>query len=200
MLAVDVRKATESDVGPLSKTLARAFEDDPVMTFLYPGLHRMERFFGGFELKLHLPNGGVYATDDHSGAAIWAPPGKWRTSFRDVIGVTPGLLRVTGTRLVRALRTMTAVEGKHPKEPLHWYLAVLGTEPSMQGKGVGSALLQPVLERCDTEGTPAYLESSKESNIPFYRRHGFEVTEEIQLPNGPKVWGMWRDPQPPGPR
>jgi ribosomal protein S18 acetylase RimI-like enzyme len=191
---ITVRKATRDDVEPLSRALARAFHDDPVMEFLYPGAHRKEAFFRGFELKLHLPKGDVYTTDDHAGGAIWAPPDEWRTTGLDVLRVAPGLLRVTGSRLVRALRTMTAVEGKHPKEP-HWYLAVLGTDTSQQGKGVGSALLAPVLERCDAEGTPAYLESSKESNIPFYRRHGFEVTDEIQLPKGPKVWPMWRDPQ-----
>jgi GNAT superfamily N-acetyltransferase len=187
--------ATTADVGALSKALARAFEDDPVMSWLYPGLPRIERFMSGYELKLHLPHGSVYTTDDVAGGAIWAPPGKWRTSFADVIGVAPGLLRTTGRRLVRALGTMRAVESKHPAEP-HWYLAVLGTDPSHQGKGVGSALMTPILERCDAEDTPAYLESSKESNIGFYRRHGFEVTDEIQLPKGPKVWPMWRDPQP----
>jgi GNAT superfamily N-acetyltransferase len=192
---VTVRNATRADVPTLSRALARAFEDDPVMSWLYPGLHRMEAFFRGYELKLHLHHGAVYTTDEVEGAAIWAPPNEWRTSGLDVLRVAPGLLRVTGTRLMRGLRTMNAVESRHPKEP-HWYLAVLGTDRSKQGKGVGSALLAPVLQRCDIEGMPAYLESSKESNIPFYRRHGFEVTDEIQLPKGPKVWPMWRDPQP----
>jgi GNAT superfamily N-acetyltransferase len=84
----------------------------------------------------------------------------------------------------------------HPEEP-HWYLAVLGTATDHQGKGVGSALMAPVLAKCDAEGIPAYLESSKESNIPFYRRHGFEVSGEVNVKNGPKLWPMWRDPQPP---
>jgi GNAT superfamily N-acetyltransferase len=101
-----------------------------------------------------------------------------------------------GADTPRALALLSQVEKVHPKEP-HWYLAVLGTAPEHQGKGVGSALMKPILDRCDGEGVPAYLESSKESNIPFYKRHGFEVTGEIQAKNGPKVWPMWRDPQPP---
>jgi GNAT superfamily N-acetyltransferase len=191
----DVRKATAADVDGLSRALARAFWDDPVLPWLYPGTKRLEGFFRGYELKLHLPHGAVYTTDDLAGGAIWAPPNEWRTSARDLVRVAPRLLWYTGTRLVRSIRTMTAVESKHPKEP-HWYLAALGTDPSHQGKGVGTALMQPILDRCDTDGEPAYLESSKESNIPFYRRFGFEVTGEIQLPNGPMVWPMWRDPRP----
>ena len=96
----------------------------------------------------------------------------------------------------RALRVVTTIERQHPRTP-HWYLAVLGTDPIHQGKGIASALLAPILERCDREGIGAYLESSKESNIAFYRRHRFEVTGEIALPGGPKVWPMWRDPRPP---
>ena len=59
---------------------------------------------------------------------------------------------------------------------------MLGTDPIHQGKGIGSALLAPVLDRCDRDGIGAYLESSKQSNIAFYRRHRFEVTGEIVLP------------------
>jgi ribosomal protein S18 acetylase RimI-like enzyme len=74
---------------------------------------------------------------------------------------------------------------------------VLGTAAGSQGKGVGSAVLAPVLKRCDEDGIGAYLESSKESNIAFYNRHGFEVTRELPLPSGgPSVWLMWREPKP----
>src|SRR5213078_4575676 len=64
----------------------------------------------------------------------------------------------------------------------------LGTDPPRQGEGIGSALLAPVLELCDRDHVPAYLESSKEQNVAFYSRHGFRVTDELHLPKGPPVW------------
>ena len=108
-------------------------------------------------------------------------------------------LGLTTTRLI-GLRVMMCAQGllyfasHHPKER-HWYLQMLGTEPASQSRGLGSAILGPVLDRCDREGERVYLESSKERNIPFYARHGFEVTQEIQVPRGPVVWAMWREPR-----
>ena len=93
------------------------------------------------------------------------------------------------------MRGMTVIDRHHLREP-HYYLAVLGTEPEKQGKGFGAAMLAPVLDRCDAEGALAYLESSKERNIPFYERHGFVVQETLQLPDGPPLWPMIREPRP----
>lgn len=192
---VETRKATAADVPALSETLALAFHDDPVMTWIYPTHERRRRFLEINIAKLHLRHGGSYTTDGVEGAALWDPPGHWKLSARDMIRTGPAMFRVTGRNVVRGTRLMNAIDRKHPKEP-HWYLAVLGTRPEHQGKGIGSALMAPVLERCDTEGIPAYLESSKESNVPFYERHGFEVTEELPLPGGgPSIWLMWREPR-----
>lgn len=90
---------------------------------------------------------------------------------------------------------LNGVEKKHP-HTLHYYLLALGVVPEMQGRGLGTQLMRPILERCDRDGIPAYLESSKEINVPLYERNGFKVTEEYTVSGGgPRIWLMWRDPQ-----
>ena len=196
--AVSVRKAVRDDVPGLSRTLGRAFDDDPVMAWFLPDEERRRRHLPGFmsALTRHstLPHGHVYTTDGWLGGALWNPPGTWQTSLVGQFRLMPSMVRALGGRFVTVAKAFTTIEKHHPKEP-HWYLLMLGTEPDKQGQGIGSALMAPVLETCDREGLPAYLESSKEKNIPFYSRHGFEVTGELTLPDGPTMWPMWRNPR-----
>ncbi len=137
--------------------------------------------------------GATFVTDPVRGAAIWQAPSPPQLGFWRQTSLAFRLLLIAGTGYSRALRLGEAIEKQNPKQP-HWYLAILGTEPEAQGRGIGSALLQPILERCDKQGATAYLESSKQSNIPFYQQRGFEVIGEISVPDGPTVWPMLRRP------
>ena len=193
-----VRRATTQDLESVTATLARAFEDDPVMEWFFPDpavrAKRIERLF---ELRVEslLGQEETYTTDDHLGAAVWAQPNRWEMPPLSGLLLTLRMLPLTRGRTPLLARGWTMIDAEHPPEP-HYYLAILGTEPGAQGSGVGSALLQPVLDDCDRNEIPAYLESSKESNLAFYGRHGFRVTGEMDLPEGPHIWLMWRDPRP----
>ncbi len=198
---IQVRRAGLEDARPLASVLARAFEDDPVAVYLFTHSRTRERalrrFFGIQLAHGYLPAGEVWTTEDLAGAALWAPPSKARPTPRDLVQMLPVLPYLAGRRMLRAVSMIARMEALRPSEE-HWYLATLGTEPQRQGQGVGSALLRRVLSRCDEEGMPAYLESSKERNVPFYRRHGFEVMSELHLPReGPTLWLMWREARPP---
>lgn len=190
------RVVNDEDIKPVAAALARAFDDDPVMSWLF-GEHqarrltRLRRFFT-HEAKRHRIHGQVLTTPDHAGGAFWDAPGRWRSSWFQILRSLPVFGPAIGPRMPRALRGLSMIERAHPHEP-HWYLAVLGTDPSAQGRGVGGSLMQPVLDRCDEQGLGAYLESSKEQNLAYYARFGFEVTGELTLPNGPPVWPMWRE-------
>lgn len=192
-----VRQATADDIAPLSSALARAFADDPVMTWLFPQSRQLQRVGAYFAAELRhvsLRHGLTFTTPGIQGGAIWLPPDQWQFKPREILRTLPATVRAFGRRLPRALGTLMQVEKKHPRAS-HYYLATLGTDPAFQGKGVGSALLRPVLDRCDAEGMPAYLESSKERNVAFYGRHGFTVTDELDLAGGPRLWLMWREPR-----
>ena len=105
----------------------------------------------------------------------------------------PALVAAFGRRLIAARDVDETMQGNHPEEP-HWYLAVIGSDPTVRSKGYGHALMHSRLERCDAEYAPAYLESSNPDNVPYYTRFGFEVTSEIVLPSGgPTIWPMWRE-------
>jgi GNAT superfamily N-acetyltransferase len=188
-----------ADVPALANALARAFHDDPVSIWSCkperPRPRMLERFHAT-RLRQLLEHEEVWTDESLRVAALWAPPGQWRESPRQDLEIARCLLHPRLIwRLPLLARGFGGMELQHPRSPPHWYLAVLGTDPPAQGQGLGSAALAPVLERCDGDGVGAYLESSKQSNIAFYARHGFKVTREIQLPRGPKLWAMWRDPR-----
>jgi GNAT superfamily N-acetyltransferase len=194
---MNVRRAQRADLDPLCAALARAFDDDPVMAWMFPDdgtrLERNERFFK-LRVRGLLSRDEVYTTDEHAGAACWAEPGRWEMGPIEGFRFALRVAAMTRTRTPVLARGWQVVDNAHPREP-HWYLAILGTEPNRQGEGIGSALLQPVLDDCDRNEVPAYLESSKEENLAFYARHGFRVTDELTLPEGPPIWPMWREPR-----
>jgi ribosomal protein S18 acetylase RimI-like enzyme len=199
-LAVTVRKARMAEVPTLIDVMARAFDDDPIANFFAAqDEKRQDRIRNMMAVglrKLTMPYNETYTTEDLLGAAQWTPPGKWKLGMLQQIFLIPSMVRTTSVRrLPKVMGGLAAIEKKHPHEP-HFYLLALGVEPEYQGRGVGTSLMRPVLERCDRERIPAYLESSKERNVPLYERNGFRVTEEMVVPNGgPKIWLMWRDPQ-----
>ncbi len=180
--------------------MARAFEDDPAFRWVIPDdrkrLGALNVLFGSL-LRRTLPIDfyETYTTPDVAGLALWARPGAWRLPTMLMLPTVPKLLRAFGLgATLRMARMMQRLEKAHPHEP-HWYLAGLGTDPPHQRTGVGSALVRPVLDRCDRERLPAYLETQRADNVPYYERFGFRVTGELDIvEGGPHMWLMWRDP------
>lgn len=194
-----IRRARVEDVPALSEMLARAFLDDPVASWAWKPDDLRERALRRFQavrLRQLLVHEEVWTSEDLSCAALWAPPGHWHSSLLEVAALAPCFMRA---RLIGRMPLVALgwekLEREHPRKPPSFYLAVLGTEPAAQGRGLGSAVLRGVLDQCDADGVAAYLESSKERNVDFYARHGFRVTGEVQLLRGPKMWKMWRDPR-----
>ncbi|MDQ3702770.1 MAG: GNAT family N-acetyltransferase [Chloroflexota bacterium] len=79
----------------------------------------------------------------------------------------------------------------------HWYLLLLGTDPTQRRTGVGSALVRHGTARADAAGLPCYLDTMNEANLAFYGRHGFEIVHEgVITTGGLRTWGLRRHPVP----
>jgi GNAT superfamily N-acetyltransferase len=170
--------------------LARAFAADPFFAYLAGDApERGQRMRDGWRAILRHASDGLSATwttDDLAGAAIWIPPGRSASGGLDQVRMLPALGRLAGWgRLRRVSAALETLERRrHGLAPLpHWYLSALGVEPERQGEGLGSALLGPVLTVADTSEVPCYLETAVGRSVLLYERHGFDVVEELILPN-----------------
>lgn len=199
---VEVRRAAPDDVERLKGVLARAFDDDPFLNwFIRQDDKRAQRLERAMEVALTKMSNGMNETwtgAQFEGGALWRRPGEVKMSALQSLVLTPPFASVTGwSGLGRFINAMNQFEKKHehyaPGE--HYYLFVLGVEPSLQGRGIGGQLMKPVLDRADAEGRPCYLESSNPRNVPFYERHGFRVMEQLKAhPTAPLVACMLREP------
>lgn len=197
------QRASNRDLAAIAAVLADAFFDDPVMAWLLPGAggrqRRLRVFFATMLRHEILRHGGVEVARVGGrlvGAALWLPPEHRHPGVGQQLAELPGLVRAFGRHLGTASVMAGAQFRAHPSDAPHWYLYAIGVQPAAQGSGVGGALLRSRLERCDADGTPAYLESSKTGNVPLYEHFGFEVTGALALPDGaPPVPTMWRNPR-----
>jgi hypothetical protein len=198
---IDVRPTGRADIRELSRVLARAFYDDPVMLYMLADdkarTKALPRMFATLTRHHFLSRGGseVASRGGTIGAAtLWDPPGQRKSTRLEELMMMPSMVWNLRSAAQKSQVVMRLMEENHPEEP-HWYLMVIGSDPTVRGGGFGRALMLSRLDRCDGESAPAYLEASKEELLPYYGRFGFEQIGEIQIPDGPKMWPMWRAPR-----
>jgi ribosomal protein S18 acetylase RimI-like enzyme len=198
---VALHRATPADLPRLVRTLADAFEQDPLYLFLVPpGPRREVRLRALFELILRYLSDDwreVLTTDDRGAVALWLRPGMQKVPLLRQAQLVPAFGKVLGFRNIpRGLRLMAHMDALHAHfaPGPHYYLSILAVAPEQQGRGLGGALLAPTLERCQRERVRIYLETAQPQNVPFYQRHGFRVLAETQHSAYPTLWSMAREP------
>ena len=127
-------------------------------------------------------------------ATLWDPPGQRKSSRWEELRMMPTLAWHFHSRTEQTKTLGRLMEEAHPEEP-HWYLMVIGSDPSVRGAGFGQALMHAGLDRCDGEHAPPTWRPARTRWCPYYSRFGFEQIGEIDLPDGPTMIPMWRAPR-----
>ena len=192
-----IRAAGLAHTDQASRTLADAFANDPIFSWCIPNPARRAQILPGlFELfaEAVLPQGASELSAGGDAVALWVPAGYTPIAPENGEEFGEAVAGLVGPDMERTGAIMAMLDEHHPTEP-HQFLWFLGVRRAVQGRGLGSALLASTLQRCDRDGTAAYLDATSEDNRRLYERHGFVVTAERSADGSPPMWAMWRDPR-----
>jgi GNAT superfamily N-acetyltransferase len=182
--------------------ICRAFENDPAGVYAAPALTKRRPLLSWYArtgLALGFTRGDIFTNSRLTGVAVWLRPGCADLSLWAFLqtGILPPFQAGPTViwRFVKAMNYFAEVHGQYVTEP-HWYLLILTVAPAHQGQGLGSRLIQPILDRAAAAGLPCYLETANPRAVPFYEKHGFEVIYQAHLPDGlTPFWGLRRQPR-----
>lgn len=197
LLQHQVRQAHAAEASVVAEILSRGFADDPVIQWLLTDADvrpAYTRAFFDIFTSFTLEHGTVQVTEDHAGASLWVP---FDPAAADAESEAIGedLAAAAGPYIERFGIIGQLMDAAHPVQEAHAYLHFFGTIPERQGTGIGSAMLADQLRKLDEAGLPAYLEATTLRSAALYARHGFRrLDHTIDLPDGPSMYPMWRDP------
>jgi GNAT superfamily N-acetyltransferase len=203
----EICQLEQFQISTASEVAAKAFEDDPVFGYLTPN-DRDLRFQAltwlmSRAIAYCTQHKYVYTTSNLQGIAAWLPPGDFFSNPLQLLQMVWQLqlyalpLQVGWNRLGRWLSCLAAIEEAHQKDMgnlPHWYLGIMVVHPAAQGQGLGSQLLQPILQRASDDGLPCYLVTFTEQAVCFYQKNGFKVVRNQKLKSdAPLFWTLKRD-------
>ena len=188
-----IPKISSADPGKRSKvldTVLLGFSADPFVRWICPEAHNYLKFKDAFDAYGGgaIEKNSAYVVEGYCGAALWLPPNVDADEDRFIEEIEKNVSTEKHEPLFKILEEL---ENYHPSESC-WYLPIIAVDPSYQNKGIGSLLMKHALEIVDSEGLPAYLESSNPRNMSLYQRYGFETMGQIQVGDSPPLHPMIR--------
>jgi len=187
----EIIRLDKTQVKAAGEVLGRALQDDPVSVYDIPDKEKrytVMKYIFQMTSCLGVKYGETHATSPNlEGIAVWLP--YVNKKFKMIINIgclLKAKVYKMGREASKRIKPIEEYNTKGHREFApgdHWYLQTLGVEPTHQGKGYGSLLMEYMLEKIDNSNPlPVFLETSTEINVKFYKRFGFEVVREEIIP------------------
>ena len=172
-------------------TVLMGFSADPFVRWICPEAGNYMSFIGAFNAYggKAVDTNTAYVVEGFKGTALWLPPNIEADEEAFVKEIEQNVLIEKQESLFKVLEEL---EKYHPEDPC-WYLPIIAVDPHYQNNGIGSLLMKHALERVDSDGLPAYLESSNPRNMSLYKRYGFETMGQIKVDDVPPLHPMIRE-------
>ena len=213
-MELEIRDLATEELPAAGGVAGRALADSPTFCWVL-GDHAIPRVGGSLDVFVPFvsamppPQLGAFLGSHVVGVAAAAAPGACIGAVAtEELRTPPAVIGPLGDDS-RTLLVWSLFCG-HDLDERHWHVGPVSVEPGLQGAGIGGALLEALCARMDTDGEVAWLETDKPENVVFYRRHGFDVVEEVIAPDPARyptfgdsapdevpftTWFMRRDPR-----
>ena len=180
----------KKDIEVFANNLAVAFKDYPLFEYFSNYNYNLKKMKKFWKVSLKTMSDKTFFLADSEEAnslAIFSPYEKGGVSIWKYIKAGGlGLLPCMGIKMTKIMASFEKfameIKNKHSK-PGCWYLYVFVTMPEFRGKGLGSKIMKPMFEYLDEHEQDCYLETLLPINVEIYKKYGFEIKEEVQVPN-----------------
>jgi ribosomal protein S18 acetylase RimI-like enzyme len=186
-------RATLNDRELITDILTRSFIDNKSINYIIKQDEKREqRIRGLMEYSFDICNlfGDVFISDDRNGCALIVMPDRNKVTIKSILFNIKMVLSVIGlSNIKKVISRESAISKIHPGKSIY-YLWFIGVQPSEQGRGIGSQLLNEIIQKGTSEKKTICLETSTIKNIPWYEKHGFKIYRELDF--GYKLYCMKR--------
>ncbi|MGN6214484.1 GNAT family N-acetyltransferase [Parafilimonas sp.] len=179
-----MRRAGKSDKVLIVDMLTKSFDTNASVNYIIrQGKKRIKRIRALMDYSFEVCHlfGDVFINTEGNACALIVYPDAKRTTLKSILLDAKLIFRCVGLgNLMKTIKREKIISSAQPKIPMT-YLWFIGVFPSDQNNGIGSKLLQSIIDYSSYHDRPIYLETSTVKNLPWYEQFGFEVYHEVDL-------------------
>ena len=178
-----MRPATLADADLIKSILLASFKNDPHLAWLLEQSKNKFKLDVLIDYVVHqtLRRGEIYLTDDNNAVALWDFERNEKMSSHYIRRNLAFLIQIGIRSVVRILKSEAHVHNNFRKYPRYCHLYMIGVLPEAQGKGLASALMNPMIQRMKEKSIPLFLEMANPRNVGIYKKQGFKIFETLTV-------------------
>lgn len=179
-----MKKAAYGDKVLVKNILSKSFDKNQSVNYIAQQDELREKRIAAlmdYSFEICYNYGDVYLSDDNKACALVLYPDRKKTTFKSVLEDIKLLFNCIGlSNIGKAMKREAAIKKIQPNAPMY-YLWFIGVDPDSQGTGIGTQLMNEVIEDSQVQSRPIYLETSTQRNLPWYKKFGFDVYNDLDL-------------------
>jgi ribosomal protein S18 acetylase RimI-like enzyme len=178
-----MRIATLADVDLIKNILLVSFKNDPHVNWLLEESKNKSKLNILIDYVVHqtLRKGEIYLSDDNNAVALWDFERNEKLSFHYIWRNLAFLIQIGIKSVVRIVKSEAYVHNNFRKYPRFCHLYMIGVLPEAQGKGLASALMNPMIQSMKEKSIPLFLETANPRNVEIYKKKGFKIFQNLTI-------------------